>query len=363
MFEPAKETPNVDTGPTPEGKTTIDDNLAFEPERLSYEVAGEISQQIADLVKQAVRDKTVVVADLDLLTSLSNLVAAGVVLDSLKRTYEGLSGLSESLSRQKSRDLQPMEMRAAMVLPVTPVTAVIAGIQAALGVVRLFREDVDFRGAKTAVDPLTFSLALAARLKERKAEKVFVPALFVLQPADAQSSSLVKSLEEVQTMQQSAWQAIGPLIAQLSRLNAELDGAVAEEDQEKVDQLSATVAALRRDLDPVTEALDRADQVLAQLQMEWQKPEPESGLTGLAKLLRAEALRNMQPLLVHAQVVTSGGHHRIAHSAWRNMFQGDGISAMGGAVARWALLAEDGSTLDGGILTSRRSEKFPTPQG
>src|SRR5689334_18080193 len=106
MPEPGKDAPNVDLGPIPEGKTSIDDKLAFEPERLSYEAVGEISQQIADCVKQAVQNKTVVVADLDLLTSLSNLVATGVVLDSLKHTYEGLSGLSESLSQKKSRDLQ-----------------------------------------------------------------------------------------------------------------------------------------------------------------------------------------------------------------------------------------------------------------
>ena len=46
MSEPIHEPAGVDPGPVPEGQTTIDDKLTFEPERLSYEAASEINPVI-----------------------------------------------------------------------------------------------------------------------------------------------------------------------------------------------------------------------------------------------------------------------------------------------------------------------------
>jgi hypothetical protein len=75
----------------------------------------------------------------------------------------------------------------------------------------------------------------------------------------------------------------------------------------------------------------------------------------LARLLRAEAIKTEEPIYLHAVVVSSGGHHRIARSLWRTMFYGDGLTFVGGATVRWSLLAADGSIEKGGIRVERIS--------
>jgi hypothetical protein len=359
--------PGIDTTSVtaPEGKTTVDAELVFEPERLSYLCADAIAAEISERVRDAVKDKVVVVADSALLADCANLTAVAVILDSLRRDYESLAALAADLMAQKEETTSSPRSVAFSVVPVLglgiapTIAPVVAGIETALGIVSLLREDVDYHGTKTVVDPAAFYLALAARLHASGAVKVLVPEFFITRVASSGPVSLKISLEGVEQARAAVWRTVAPMISQLGRLNAELDLAVNQKDQEAVDALSAELAAMRRDLDPVTEALGRADQQLGDLKAEWQKPDPNSGVTNLGRLLRAEAILDMNPLFVHAKVVMSGGHLRTVRSLWRTMFQGDGLSAMGGAVARWALLANDGSVMDGGIASARQSARFP----
>jgi hypothetical protein len=232
-----------------------------------------------------------------------------------------------------------------------------AFLSAALGLVSIFREDVEYHGAQTAIDSLAFELALAAQLTrgDNKAAKVFVPDLMGVPLSESSKGSLRDRLEGVQNSKTKAWASIGPAIKQLVQLEAELDQATKEKNQKVVDRLSSEVGYTRRDIDPLVSPLGRADQRFDNLQAQWAQVDQTTGLSPLARLLRAEAIHALQPLYLHAAIVSSGGHHRISHNLFRTMFLGDGLSFAGGAIARWALLEKEGSVADGGIVTVQRT--------
>jgi hypothetical protein len=369
-----------ETGSTPitplEGKTTIDDKMFFEPDRLSYECADDIAYQIAGQIGEAVKNNVVVIAGTSLLADLTNLQAVYVELDSLRHDYEALATHADSLFTRRFLRPEGLEkfrlLRPEIDKSEVPVLGLLGAISAVtapasaflgttLGLISLFREDVEYRGSKTAVDPLAFELALASKLRACEAAKVFVPDLVAFPLADAAIGSVRARLSDVQKAKAAAWEAAGPLVTELLRLDSQLEQAATDKNQELLDRLSIEGSNLRRDLQPVSDLLARTDQRLASLQDQWNQVSEPSGLTLLSRLLRAEAIYAMRALFVHAQVVSSGGHHRISRNLFRTLFMGDGLSFSGGAIARWALLDGDGSVMKGGILSGRRSEKFLNP--
>lgn len=354
-----------------QGKTTIDDKMFFEPCRLSYQSADGIAEKIAREVQGAAKGKTVVIAGTPLLADFTNLQAVYLVLESLQSEYETLVNLATSLGKRLSPQPEEVERSAATDTP-TPFSGLLSGVIApatslvsgALGLVSLFRQDVEYHGIKTVVDPLAFEIALSSKVKSAGAAKVFVPDLMAVSLAEPKEGSLRARLEKVQSSKARAWAAVGPLISKLVRLDAELDQAARDENQELFDRLSVKVSEMRRDMQPVSDPLSRADQRLADLQNQWNQVSEPSGLSQLARLLRAEAIHAMKPLLyLHAQVVSSGGHHRISRNLFRMLFLGDGLSFAGGAIVRWALLDNDGSVASGGIFTVRRNSKLLTVSG
>lgn len=358
-----------------EGKTTVDDKMVFEPERLSYESADRLTKTIAHAVRETIKGKKVVIVGTSFLADLANLQAIAVKLEELKRDYEALLQQAKTMGRRRQplpeistgKALPKEEFAVTGLMPETMIEAgaaalgpVAVGVSTALGLVSLFREDVDYRGIQTVVNPLAFELALAAKIRAIGAERVFVPDLVSLPRMKTGTESLGGRLAAVQSAKAKVWESVGPFIAELVRLDAKLDHAARAKDQKLVDDLSGQLAELRQDLDPVTEPLRRVDQQLADLQAAGDKVDETTGLTMLARWLRAEAIQAMNPRYLHAQVVSSGGHNRTSRSLLRTIFCGDGLSFIGGATARWALLEEDGAVADGGIISERARGRFPS---
>jgi len=347
-----------------EGKTTIDDKMFFEPERLSYKSADKITLRIADAVGDDIKDQTVVIAGTRLLADLANLRATYLTLHSVAKDYRDIANLGSRLAERRAQPqrAQPPLDVAHSTLIAEAVTAAIAPatslVTAALGLLSFFREDVEYHGAKTTVDSLAFEIALAAKLKSKGAKEVIVPDLMVISTTKIGTNSLSMRLAKAQKAKSDAWAAVGPMISELVRLEAELDEAARRKDQERFERLSALVSDLRRDMHPVSDPLSRADQRLASLLSDLNKTDESSEVTLLARLLRAEVILDFQPKYVHAKVVSSGGHHRISRSLLRTIFVGDGLSFSGGAVVRWALLEAEGSVKNGGILVDRIVSSF-----
>lgn len=351
-----------------EGKTTIDERMFFEPERLSYQSAARIAEKIAGEVRDNYPldfgDKTVVIAGTQLLADFANLRSVYLILESLQKDYVAVSApLTSTISKQPLAESKASDggdksnKKAEKAVPFAAETAI---LDTALGLVSLFRQDVEYHGIKTVIDALAFEIALAAKVKgerARGAKKVFVPDLMVV-PQTGKESSLRQHLQTVQDLKAEAWKAAGPRISELVSMEARLDEAARSNDQELLNQLARETSDFRRDMQPLIEALGRADQRLADLQNKLSQSSSPDGLTLLARLLRAEAIQAMQPLYLHAAVVSSGGHHRISRNLFRMLFLGDGLSFAGGATVRWALLENDGSVTKGGILVIRRSTLF-----
>lgn len=358
---------NTPTQVTPlEGKTSIDDKMFFEPSRLSYQSVDHIAQRITTEVQEAAQNRTVVITGTSLLTDFNNLQAVYLMLESLERDYKALAGHAEVITKwptplqheeSNSSKLQSDVTSPATLISGANLNPVTTLLNTALGLASLFREDVDYRGLNTVIDPLTFELALAAKLKAGGANEVFVPDLMVVSLAEATTGSLRDRLKLVQTAKARAWAALGPRIAELILLEAKLDQASLCNDQKLFDKLTAQVSDMRRDLQPVSEHLSRSDQSLAELQNQWNQVSESSGMSQLVRLLRAEAICAMKPLFLHAHVVSSGGHHRLSRNLFRMLFLGDGLSFDGGAIARWALLENSGSVAKGGMLMYRRNSR------
>jgi len=376
---PAPASPAMSAVTPLQGTTTVDDKMVFGPQRLSYASADAIAAQITSQVKKEVSGNLVIIANTALLVDFSNLQAVYLNLESLQRDYDAVSSYADAMNQRRAGaerepertglevlDSGAMEvvpaadaglgalgivgLAAAAVTPLGPITSVIG---AAIGLVSLFRQDVVYQGTVTAVDGLAFELALAARVKAAGASCVYVPDLAFIPSANPSLGSVGDRLADIQDSKAKAWGAIGPVLAELVYLEAQLDVATREKNQTLVDQLSSEVASLRSDLDPVTAPLNRADQKLADLQTQWNQTDATSGMTVLARLLRAEAIRKLNPLYLHAAIVASGGYNRISHNLFRTVFVGDGLSFTGGAIARWALLKDDGAVDLGGIASAQ----------
>jgi hypothetical protein len=345
------------------GTTTVDDKMTFEPVRLSYKSAGKLAQRIADAAAAWTTKKQVVIAEASLLTQFSNLQSFYISLDDIAQDYEALSahagdtqirlGMRVAVERDSVDAVTPLAQP--LVQPV------VAAVNAALGLASLFRTDVDFHGVAAPLDALAFELSLAGHLVAQGAKTVFVPALMYIAKPDDSDGSILSRIHKLQQAKGAAWQAAGPLISRLVSLEGDLDDAVTAKDQDRVDQLSSEVSALRRDLDPLSAALARSDQRLADLQKAWLDTDKDTGLTALASMLRAEAIQKMDVVFLHAAVVSSGGHNRISRNLFRTLFAGDGLSFLGGVTVRWALLGRDGSVTNGGILSHSETGTFPSP--
>jgi hypothetical protein len=362
-----------------QGTTTVDDKMVFGPQRLSYASADAIAERITSQVKNEVSGRLVIIANTALLADFSNLQAVYLNLENLQSDYNAVSSYAKAMNQRRAgaatkpkggglKDVDSLSfeigpdllagspivgitgLATAAVTSLAPVTL---AISAAIGLVSLFRQDVVYQGTVTTVDGLAFELALAARVKAAGASSVYVPDLAFILPADSGPGSVRNRLADIQAAKAKAWAAIGPALAQLVHLEAQLDVATREKNQRLVDQLSSEVASLRSDLDPVTAPLNRADQKLSDLHTQWNQTEATSGMTVLARLLRAEAIRELNPLYLHAAIVASGGYNRITHNLFRTLFVGDGLSFTGGTVARWALLEDDGTVKLGGIASAQ----------
>ncbi|MCI0348480.1 MAG: hypothetical protein L0Z53_03555 [Acidobacteriales bacterium] len=353
-----------------EGKTSVDDKMFFEPERLSYQSAEAIVDRIAAQIRPKATEhppRKLVIIGAPLLADFANLQAAYLGLEGLHREYSTLaehSGrLMQRLQPQKAA-LEGLAFDSSLALAQTAPAALLPAtnaIGAALGLVSFFREDVAYTGIKTNVDSLAFELALAAKLKALGVKEVFVADLMFVPLAEARQDSLRGRLAAVQEAKASAWANMGPIIGEMIRLESDLDDAVKAKNQSSCDQLSQRLSLLRRNAEPITTPLGRLDQHFAELQNRWNQTDPAAGLSGLARLLRAEAIHQLNPRYLHAKVVSSGGHHRVSRSLLRMIFTGDGLSFAGGAIARWALLNSNGSVEDGGIVVERRHH-WPPPR-
>lgn len=333
-----------------EGKTTADEGMSFEPGRLAYRAAERIAEAIAWKL-QASRigpgsERTVIVAGVDLLVDFANLSASLALLEGIQRDYESIKPPSAG-NRAKLLGAPP-----ALASMVTPVQA---AVETTIGLLSLFREDTDYRGSKASIDALAFEMAIAGKLKELKVKSVIVPALFIVSRAKTTEQCLFGCLRKAQVAKAEAWQRVGPDISQLIAAEARLSLAIQSKDAEAEHSETAKVTELRRDLEPLSEALGQADRRLTDLESIWNKADPETGLTALGRLIRAEAIRDHspEPVYVHASIVLAGGYNRVSRSLFRTMFFGDGLSSVGGTVARWALVESDGTIVDGGILDAR----------
>jgi hypothetical protein len=304
----------------------------------------------------------VAIAGIHLLADFANLQASYLILDSLGQDYESIGGQASALADDRSLSVAHFESevpRAASLTQIPDATTTLSAVVGAtLGLVGMFRADVDYHGEKTVVDALAFEIALAAEIKARGATKVFVPDLMVIPAMKAVKDSLQDRLDRVQRAKAKAWASVGPLVSELVRIEGELDQAVANKDQAAVDALSREVSDMRRDLAPVADPLSRLDQRLSELQIQWNQVDSSSGLLQLARLLRAEAIKAEKPLFLHATVVSSGGFYRISRNLFRMFFMGDGLSFAGGATVRWALLNHDGSVEKGQIIVLGLKGRF-----
>lgn len=337
-----------------EGVTTVDDKMTFEPERLSYRAAERVAAAIGEEIQESrIAGKVVVIAGDALLADFGNLASAKLQLDMLARDYESVAALGEPPPPAGG------PAPSAIGLTVAGITSLTAGLQNALGLVALLRENVEFRGVPTKIDARAFELALAVQLKSRGASKVYLPEFLTPTSHQQAPASLTGKWSAVQDVRKKAWQKAGPLIGQIDQQDEALDTAKRAGKPAEVERLTREAARLRRAIEPLSETLSQADRRLADLQAQWTKVSEATGVTLLARLLRTEAITAMNPVYVHAAVVASGGHHRISRSLFRMLLFGDGLSSMGGVVARWAVMDADGSILQGGLRQNRQAARFP----
>jgi hypothetical protein len=357
------EAASVPEKPDPQsGTTTIDDKMRFGPQRMAYGATKDLAIEIADAVSDHIKGKVVVIAGTQLMTDFANLEATKVTLAGLEGEYSRIAEFVASMSESARRGpdgAAKLPVRAAR-SDAAGMVAAAAGanpfVAAAVGVLNLLRSDVEYHGTQTSIDRLAFELHVAGALQRRGAAKVFVPDLMVQPHTSVTDSKLLETLEKVASAKRAAWLAVAPLVTRLARAEALLDHAISEkQDAATLEKLRVEVREARQDLEPFNAPLSHADQIFDALQAQWREIKQDAELSGLARMLRIEAIKKLDPVFVHCAVVDSGGHHRIRKNLLWMIFIGDGLTFTGGAVARWGLLAPDGAVELGGIVSATRT--------
>ena len=334
------------------GQTTADEKMTFEPERLSYQSACELADSIAAAIPTDDKHKRIVIASLADLADLANLRGALAMLDLLEQDYRQIGESAQTAAgRRTVKSLAVTNL----LPPVTALSGIATVISAGLGIASLFRRDVSYAGSPTSVDAIAFEIAVAAELKKLNFDHVLIPALGVF-PAAPPGDSLKDKLRKLESAKFAVWQIVQPMVSELVTLDTQIDLASRAKDQPKIDRLTIEINALRADLAPLTEPLAALDQRWSQIQGDWQKTSPDTGLTGFARLLRAEVVQRGDPVYLHAAVVSSGGYRRISRSLFCTIFTGDGLTFTGGVIIRWALLNASGEFQAGGLLTTERTK-------
>lgn len=354
-----EQTPRV----TPlDGRTTLNDKMFFEPERLAYASSEDIADAIAEAVDKhlgTTNQRPVVITAGELLIDLSNLAAAEAMLASAKLQFQTCTQLGGAINSTADLIKAPLEGLAftAAVAAVAPAVApAVAALTSAITLVSLFRENVVLSGVTTEMDQLTFRILVAAKLRKKE---IRVRLYDTELPSQAPGSSpLLTALQDAEMARSDAWKALAPHLAALAEGQAKLDAAARANPQNNaaLDAAAKDVTAKRQKITPVTNLLERADAHLAGLRTHLEKVDEKTGMLTLGRLLRAEMVRAGGSFILHVGVVAAGGHHRVSNTLWRTSAD---VSAMGGAVARWALLEADGAFEAGGMFQARKGEAFP----
>jgi hypothetical protein len=335
-----------------DGKTTLDGKMFFEPERLAYESTNTIAAAISATVEPLVKDqRPVVITAGEFLADLSNLTAVDAQLTNVVEQYATCKRLGAAINSPTPESLSAAAAGIAGIIG--PAVTVLTS---AIGLVSLFRENVDLSGVKTDMDQLAFRIVVAARLK---VGNITVRLYETELPSPVNASPLLEALKDAENARAEAWEALAPHLAALAEAQAKLDAAArVQNNAAAVDQAAKEVTAKRQKITPVTNLLERADAQLASLRAHLEKVDEKSGMMTLGKLLRAERAKRDNAYILHVGVVAAGGHHRVAHSLFRRR---DSVGATGGAVARWAFLDSDGTFLAGAVSDAQLHEKFPEP--
>jgi len=348
-----------------DGKTTVDDKVVFEPQRLSYDAARVIAENIARRISGRTRDQVVVIAGSQLLADFSNLVATKAVLEELANEYDALAKATHASTPVLPAAVRSTRPRTTELLHLNlaaPLETVTAGVQGALALLSLFRQDVDYKGVPVSIDTLGFEIELAARIRMHKASEVIVPDFALLAAPEKDAGAIRSLIEKVKEARARV------ILAAASKIPQPKHEELVDEDEKKksashvVDPNDLPSHAPRSNLEMVGEIFAQIDQRFTDLQTQLAKGDTDgSGLTMLARLYRAEALNARSPMLVHVRVLLAGGSNRIERSLFRTLFSGDGLSATGGAVVSWAILSKRGAIEDGGMFSESLSAASPKP--
>ena len=366
-----------------EGKTTVDDKMVFEPQRLSYEASRAIAEKIARRISERTKDRLVVIAGMQLLADFGNVVAIRSMLEEIAGEYDGLTKAVQASTYLVPHAPVTTRSRSDYAqLAVPSFDTLSAGVKSALSLLSLFRQDVDYRGVPLSIDTLAFEVELAARLRMHKARHVLVPDFTMFTTSDTGASALRTLFERVKAARNASIQVIAAkapkrvrgagtlnLREALAAKRAEREVIDLEHvDLERGDQAHAdqqheqSTEAPAPNFDAIVEIFGEIDRRFGDLESQLAKSETDAGGRTLSsRLHRAEKILAQSPLLVHTRVLLAGGSNRIARSFFRSMFTGDGLSFTGGAVVSWAVLSEHGAIEDGGVITESMSAASAKP--
>ncbi|HEV7703718.1 MAG TPA: hypothetical protein VGO46_05460 [Gemmatimonadaceae bacterium] len=351
-----------------DGTTTVDAQVVFEAQRLSYDAVRIIAEKIARRISGRTRNKEVVIAGTQLLADFSNLVSIKSVLEELVNAYASLADLARGSAKAPTHRAPAaagvvgtgsrFTVIAAVGAAISGLATVTAGVQGALTLIELFRQDVDYKGVPIAIDTLAFQLELASRIRMHKATAVVVPEFTVFSAPSRAEGALCTLIRRVHRARSDALLEIAPGFLGGRRLTPYVIA-----DIRPVDHLSGeSERTSDKPSDEMHDSLAEIDKRFSDLQAQLEKSDVDAtGLTLLARLLRVESILMRSPVLVHARVVLAGGNNRVQRNLFRTLFWSDGLSSTGGAVVSWAILSPDGAVEDGGIFTESRSAKSPEP--
>jgi len=200
---------------------------------------------------------------------------------------------------------------------------------AAVQVLQLLQQEVNYQGREVTLHPLALTLHLASMWENDPKIHVICPRLY---PApSAAFTSLVQVYASLGIQRQSAYRKVHGLVQAVAKLKP---------DNPKLPVVQFSLNFSR-------ELFDSADQVYEQLGRRLDaapvNDEKQPGAPSLLELIRTgllveEAQGDVNTVVLYHQLFASGGHVRTVKSVLRTLFFGDGVSTSGGVVAGFALI-------------------------
>lgn len=357
----------------PEGKTEVDENVKIEATILAHKAMSDIANEIVTQIRKSGAKKVVVNREADLNTILLHRVFRSKITEYKKRYDE--------LLKQPITTPLFASSQVSGALSMVSLTGVTTLAQEVIGLVSLFRTDVNVKGVGISPNVSALVAEIANRAKVSPSFDLFYPEVYPPESylGDFKASTTLQELESLLSKREEGKDWAAKYQLALGSIERQLSNAQAVADKAKLTALGANSTQADKD------AFDKAEKAFTDLQNTLQKEklpleaiqrrltgvqgevdaflgeltkaDEAKGTSLLFSLIKSEGLVKLatcsdcrDTYVLSLKVESAGGSNVTKRNLFTLLFTGDRLTHTGGSIVSYLLFDREGRVAQSGTL-------------